>query len=46
MLPEEARGFTTIELKSNYLGTVREAQSPAGRAWPTAGGRPRCGTRR
>jgi uncharacterized protein (TIGR00369 family) len=23
-LPEGARGFTTIELKSNFLGTVRE----------------------
>jgi 1,4-dihydroxy-2-naphthoyl-CoA hydrolase len=24
MLPEGARGFTTIELKSNHLGTVRD----------------------
>ena len=24
MLPEGARGFTTIELKSNFLGTVRD----------------------
>ena len=24
MLPEGAQGFTTIELKSNFLGTVRE----------------------
>lgn len=23
-LPEEARGFTTIELKTNFLGTARE----------------------
>lgn len=23
-LPEDAKGFTTIELKSNFLGTVRE----------------------
>ena len=23
-LPEDAKGFTTIELKSNHLGTVRE----------------------
>ena len=23
-LPEGARGFTTIELKSNFLGTIRE----------------------
>lgn len=24
MLPEQASGFTTIELKSNFLGTVRD----------------------
>jgi uncharacterized protein (TIGR00369 family) len=26
LLPEGASGFTTIELKSNYLGTTREGR--------------------
>jgi uncharacterized protein (TIGR00369 family) len=26
LLPEGAAGFTTIELKSNYLGTIREGR--------------------
>lgn len=26
LLPEGAKGFTTIELKSNFLGTVREGR--------------------
>jgi uncharacterized protein (TIGR00369 family) len=37
-LPEGA-GFTTIELKSNFLGTVREGGAVAGRARPAHLGR-------
>ena len=37
-LPEGARGFTTIELKSNFLGTVREG-AIACEATLTHGGR-------
>ena len=43
--PEGAVSFTTIELKSNFLGTAREggvASRPSSR---TAGARRRCGTR-
>jgi uncharacterized protein (TIGR00369 family) len=29
LLPEGSRGFTTIELKSNFLGTVREGRLAA-----------------
>ena len=37
-LPEGANGFTTVELKSNHLGTVREG-AIAGRARLVHGGR-------
>jgi 1,4-dihydroxy-2-naphthoyl-CoA hydrolase len=37
-LPEGA-SFTTIELKANFLGTVREGGAIRGRAWPTHRGR-------
>ncbi|MDJ0785533.1 MAG: PaaI family thioesterase [Myxococcota bacterium] len=37
-LPEGA-GFTTIEIKTNFLGTVREGGAIAGRAWPVHTGR-------
>ena len=32
-------GFTTIELKTNFLGTVREGGAIRGRAWPAHRGR-------
>jgi uncharacterized protein (TIGR00369 family) len=38
-LPEGASGFTTIELKANYLGTAREGETVTGRAWLVHGGR-------
>jgi uncharacterized protein (TIGR00369 family) len=38
MLPQGASGFTTIELKSNFLGTAREG-AIACRAWPVHLGR-------
>ena len=38
-LPEGASGFTTIELKSNFLGTVREGGSVACEATLAHGGR-------
>lgn len=38
-LPEGASGFTTIELKANYLGTAKEGESVACRAWLVHGGR-------
>ena len=38
LLPEGASGFTTIELKSNFLGTAREGVI-ACRAWPVHLGR-------
>ena len=38
LLPEGASGFTTIELKSNFLGTAREG-AIACRAWPVHLGR-------
>lgn len=38
-LPEGATGFTTLELKANYLGTAREGDEVAGRAWLVHGGR-------
>lgn len=38
-LPAGASGFTTIELKSNFLGTVREAGGLRGRATPAHRGR-------
>ncbi len=37
-LPEGA-GFTTIEIKTNFLGTVRQGGAVAGRAWPVHRGR-------
>ena len=37
-LPEGA-SFTTIELKCNFLGTVREGGAIRGRAWPSHRGR-------
>ena len=37
-LPEGA-GFTTIEIKTNFLGTVREGGAVRGRAWPVHTGR-------
>ena len=38
LLPEGASGFTTIELKANFLGTAREG-AIACRAWPVHVGR-------
>jgi 1,4-dihydroxy-2-naphthoyl-CoA hydrolase len=38
-LPEGASGFTTIELKSNFLGTVREGGGVACEATLVHGGR-------
>ncbi|HEY9531092.1 MAG TPA: PaaI family thioesterase [Burkholderiales bacterium] len=38
LLPEGASGFTTIELKANFLGTAREG-AIACRAWPVHLGR-------
>lgn len=38
LLPQGASGFTTIELKSNFLGTAREG-AVACRAWPVHLGR-------
>lgn len=38
-LPDGASGFTTIELKANYLGTAREGETVACRAWLVHGGR-------
>ena len=37
-LPEGA-GFTTIEIKTNFLGTVRKGGAVTGRAWPAHRGR-------
>ena len=37
-LPEGA-GFTTIEIKTNFLGTVREGGAIAAKAWPVHQGR-------
>lgn len=37
-LPEGA-GFTTIEIKTNFLGTVRLGGAVSGRAWPVHQGR-------
>lgn len=31
--------FTTVELKTNFLGTVREGATVTGRAWPVHRGR-------
>ncbi len=37
--PEGAQSFTTIELKTNFLGTVAEGGAIAGRAAPVHAGR-------
>ena len=37
-LPEGA-GFTTIEIKTNFLGTVRQGGAIVGKAWPVHQGR-------
>ena len=37
-LPEGA-GFTTIEIKTNFLGTVRQGGAIFGKAWPVHQGR-------
>lgn len=38
-LPEGAGGFTTLELKANYLGTAKEGETVVCRAWLVHGGR-------
>jgi 1,4-dihydroxy-2-naphthoyl-CoA hydrolase len=38
-LPEGANGFTTIEIKTNYLGTAKEGESVACEARLVHGGR-------
>lgn len=38
-LPEGASGFTTVELKTNYLGTAKEGDVVAGSARMAHGGR-------
>jgi uncharacterized protein (TIGR00369 family) len=38
-LPDGATGFTTIELKANYLGTAREGETVSCRARMVHGGR-------
>jgi 1,4-dihydroxy-2-naphthoyl-CoA hydrolase len=38
-LPEGASGFTTLELKANYLGTAKQGEAVACRAWLVHGGR-------
>jgi 1,4-dihydroxy-2-naphthoyl-CoA hydrolase len=38
-LPEGASGFTTIEIKTNYLGTAKVGEAVACRAWLVHGGR-------
>ncbi|WP_374473041.1 PaaI family thioesterase [Phenylobacterium sp.] len=38
-LPEGASGFTTIELKSNFLGTAKIGEVVSTRAWLVHGGR-------
>lgn len=42
-LPSGAQNFTTIELKSNFLGTAVKGLFPVLRHASTAGERPRCG---
>ena len=44
-LPEGAESFTTIELKSNFVGTKRGVRSGAKRSSSTVAARRRCGTR-
>ena len=38
-LPARATGFTTIELKSNFMGTAKAGEALSCRAWPVHGGR-------
>lgn len=38
-LPEGGTGFTTLELKSNFLGTAKPGEDVAVRAWLVHGGR-------
>lgn len=38
-LPESASGFTTVELKSNFMGTASEGAVLTCRAWLVHGGR-------
>jgi uncharacterized protein (TIGR00369 family) len=38
-LPEGASGFTTVELKANYLGTAKAGEVVACKAWLVHGGR-------
>jgi uncharacterized protein (TIGR00369 family) len=38
-LPEGASGFTTIELKANYLGTAKAGETVSCKAWLVHGGR-------
>ena len=45
-LPEGASGFTTIELKSNFLGTTLEGDVTCVPGPSTRAARPRCGTPR
>jgi uncharacterized protein (TIGR00369 family) len=46
-LPEDAQGFTTVELKSNFLGsTLSGSVSSAPRGRRTAAARPRYGMQR
>lgn len=35
----EGQSFSTVELKTNFLGTVREGGAVTGRAWPAHRGR-------
>ena len=44
-LPEGAENFTTVELKSNFLGTARDGTIAASRSPRTSAGRRRSGTR-
>ena len=44
-LPEGAESFTTIELKSNFVGTKRGGAIAAMRSSSTVAARRRCGTR-
>jgi uncharacterized protein (TIGR00369 family) len=38
-LPQGASGFTTIELKANYLGTAKAGDEVSARGWLVHGGR-------
>ena len=38
-LDSQKAGFTTVELKTNFLGTAREGDRVFGRAWPVHVGR-------